>query len=92
MNLEQVLNELSRYGQVRIGQYGEKSGWHCGLDLFVTGKGVPMKIGSDHNTENTAMRAAMECSDRLLAALNEMKEQASRPTILPTPTLGEREG
>lgn len=85
MTLEALLLELSRYGQVRLGQYGTgNSKWHCSLDLFVTGKGVSMEIKSDHNSM-TPIQAAMQCSDRLVAALNEMKEQSAKITL---PTLG----
>lgn len=87
MTLETLLLELSRYGQVRIGQYGSGStGWHCSLNLFVTGKGVSMEIMSEHSSANmTPMQAAMQCSDRLVAALNEMKEQSNKVTL---PTIG----
>jgi hypothetical protein len=86
MTLEQLLNELARYGRVSLSQpgTGDNCAWQCRLYLFVPGRGVSMQVDSDFNAKDcTAMQAALQCSDRLVAALNEMRDQ-SRSITLPT--------
>lgn len=80
-DLATILVELSKYGKVRLGQYST-SGWHCGIEVFVTGKGLAVEVKSEFGHKHP-MDAAMECSARLVSMMNDMKAQSipNLPTI-----------
>ena len=67
MNLEETLVYLSRYGKPRIGSYSSP-GWHCCVEMFVTGKGIAFEVKSDFG-HMTPMDAARCCQQRLEEAL-----------------------
>lgn len=70
MTLEEALDELSKFGDPRLGVYG---GWHCSIKVFVTGKGVQFEVksGFDNHKPIDAVRV---CLNRLKKALKEIKE------------------
>ncbi len=66
MPLEQSLEYLSRYGRPRVSKLSE--GWHCSVEVFVTGPGVQFEVKTGFN-HATPRDAAALCCDRLNAAL-----------------------
>jgi hypothetical protein len=83
MDLERLLIEMSRYGKVRIGQYGTSDrGWHCSMEVFIAGDGIALEVKSDHSSANlTPLQAATQCSERLVALMNEMKEKSKNTSL-----------
>lgn len=75
MNLEQLLQELSKYGNPRVSKM--KSGWYAAVDMFVVGRGVEFKIDSEFKSDHVT--AAKECLDRVYAALTSLKDKM--PTL-----------
>ena len=65
--LEDVLTELQRYGQPRLGIYSER-GWHAYIEVTVTAVGARFDIRSEYS-HDTPLEAALECRKRLRAAL-----------------------
>jgi hypothetical protein len=88
MDLEALITQLAKYGQVRLGQYGTgHQGWHCSMELFIPGEGVSMEVKSEHSSaELSPMQAATQCAERLAAVLEGLKKAAP----LELPTLGSR--
>ncbi|EKD89532.1 MAG: hypothetical protein ACD_33C00046G0013 [uncultured bacterium] len=68
--LEELLNELSKYGEVSIRYFKDKT-WYCCIDMFVIGEGISFKIASDFK-QPTAMNAAETCRERLISALKDI--------------------
>jgi hypothetical protein len=67
--LEDVLLELAKWGQPRVGQYGSNhNGWHCCVEVNVTPVGVKFEAKSDFNVP-TPLAAALQCRANLLAAV-----------------------
>lgn len=71
-SLEALLGEMSWYGYPRLNRF--ESGWHCSIDVFVSGAGVEFKVASEFK-HPTARAAAEECSGRLEAALASISER-----------------
>ena len=70
--LEAVLVELSKWGQPRVGQYGNDGNWHCCVEVNVTPVGVKFEAKSDFK-QKTPLDAAKQCRKNLLAAVNSIK-------------------
>lgn len=67
--LEDVLLELAKWGQPRLGQYGSNhNGWHCSIEVNVTPVGVKFEAKSDFRLP-TPLAAAIECRENLRAAV-----------------------
>lgn len=67
--LEDVLLDLAKWGQPRLGQYGSNhSGWHCSIEVNVTPVGVKFEAKSDFK-KPTPLAAAIECRENLQAAV-----------------------
>ena len=72
--LDEVLIDLSRFGEPRLSMssgFNGKSGWFCGIDVFITGEGIQFKITSEFYHAKP-MGAASQCHERLLLALNDI--------------------
>jgi hypothetical protein len=71
LSLEECLVELEKYGNPRISK--DKDGWHCSINVFVTGKGTEFKVRSnwEHKTHAGATNL---CYTRLMVELNRIKE------------------
>lgn len=65
--LEHVLLNLARFGRPRL-SIPSKSGWYCSIDVSVTPTGAKFEVASDFDKE-TPIAAALECQQRLIAAL-----------------------
>ena len=68
-SLEDLLIELSKYGRPRVSKHD--NGWHCGIDVFVTGKGTEFSCKSGFR-EPTATIATVICYNVLLKALKDL--------------------
>lgn len=67
--LEDVLLELAKWGQPRVGQYSSShSGWHCSVEVKVTPVGVTFEAKSDFK-HATPLEAALVCRKNLLDAV-----------------------
>ena len=77
MNLEEILIYLSQFGKPRIGIYSTQ-GWHCNVEMFVTGKGISFEIKSDFGHE-TPLAAAQCCKRRLEDTLAQI--QSNLPAL-----------
>ena len=69
--LEEILLELSRYGQPRLRKMSD--GWYCSIEVFVTGKGVEFKVSSDFD-DKAPKDAAVKCYELLLKAIQQIKD------------------
>ncbi len=65
-SLEDVLAELERYGQPRLGVY--RLGWHCDVELNIKSLGFSSKVSSEFG-HKTPMAAAEQCLDYARAAM-----------------------
>lgn len=70
LSTDEALNILQHYGKPKLGKYG---GWHCNVEVFVTGKGVSFEVKTDFKQSSPNL-AARECLRLLLAALKDIKE------------------
>ena len=68
--LEQILKELERHGEPRIGLINA-SGWHCAIDVSITVSGGRFQVSSEFK-HLTPMAAAIQCRDRLRTALKQL--------------------
>jgi len=68
-SLEQLLDELQKYGKPRLSYMG--NGWHCCVEMYVCAKGVEFEVKSDFK-HKTHKDAAIECCERTLKALSEL--------------------
>ena len=66
--LEDILLELAKWGQPRVGQYGTDGTWHCSVEVNVTPVGVKFEAKSDFK-KPTPLAAAIECRENLQAAV-----------------------
>ena len=66
--LQDVLVDLARYGQPRVGQYGKDGTWHCTVEANITPVGAKFEVRSDYK-HTTPMHAALLCRERLVAAI-----------------------
>jgi hypothetical protein len=83
MDLQDEIHELSKFGKVTLGQYAT-TGWHCGLKLFMVGKGVEIDVKSDFN-HPTPREAVRQAAERLADALREAGDTSRRlESSLPT--------
>ncbi len=64
--LEQLMEELARYGSPRLGFYGQ--GWHANIDVNVNGVGAKLEVASEFGLPSP-LAAADQCHKRLLAAI-----------------------
>lgn len=68
-SLEDVLLDLARWGQPRLGQYGSNhNGWHCSVEVNVTPVGVKFEARSEFR-HATPVEAATACRDNLRDAV-----------------------
>lgn len=70
-SVERMLLELAMFGQPRLGIYGSGYGWHCSVNMFVTGQGIQFEVKSsfDHLTPISAVK---ECMQRLYEAMSKL--------------------
>lgn len=69
MSLEELLNELAKYGKPRIAHTG--SGWYCAVEMYVSAAGVDFKVDSDFGMKSP-MSAATQCASRMNQALRDI--------------------
>lgn len=71
LSTDEALDRLCKYGEPRLSKHG--AGWHCALDVFVTGEGVDFKVrtGFDEPTPNVAVRT---CLGLLILAIKKLKK------------------
>lgn len=68
--LEEVLQELAKWGKPRVGQYGSTpGGWHCSIEVNVTPVGVKFEAKSESFDHLTPTEAAISCRKNLLNAV-----------------------
>ena len=74
MTLEQILDELARYGQIRLNTFDDDT-WCCICKLNIKAKGSDFEIKSnmDHPIH---IAAANECLDRVQAVLRDIHKMA----------------
>ena len=68
-DLNDILISMSMLGEPILHKMDR--GWHCSIDMFVTGKGVCFTVKSDF-TCNTPKDAAFQCIERIKASLNKL--------------------
>lgn len=71
LKLEVCLEELAKYGEPRLSKCDK--GWHCSIDVFVTGEGVEFKVRTDFR-QKTPTDAANNCYALLMKALEKIKK------------------
>ncbi len=67
-SLEDVLLDLARWGQPRVGQYSRDGTWHCHIEVNVSPVGVKFEAKSDFQ-QKTPLAAALMCRKHLLDAI-----------------------
>lgn len=65
--LEDILLELSRFGQARLHQFKDGE-WSCAVDANITPIGAKFEVRSEF-TCKTPTAAAVQCRERLHAAI-----------------------
>ncbi len=70
LTTDEALEKLESYGSPRLGKY---DGWHCAINVFVTGKGVSFEVKTDFKQSSPNL-AARECLRLLFSALKDIKE------------------
>lgn len=71
MNLEEVLQDLSRYGNTVCGQYGSEGFWSCSVEMKVNTTGVKFQVSTDFK-QTTPTAAARKCHELMLQALRSL--------------------
>lgn len=66
-SLEDVLLELSKWGQPRVSQFKDGE-WACTVDANITPLGAKFEVRSDFSCK-TPTQAALQCRERLLASI-----------------------
>jgi hypothetical protein len=66
--LEDVLLDLAKWGQPRVGIYGMDGLWHCNIEVNVTPVGVKFEAKSGFKCK-TPIEAALECRKNLQDAV-----------------------
>lgn len=69
--LEDVLQDLSRYGKTVCGQYGSEGFWHCSVEMKVNTTGVQFQVKTDFK-QTTPAAAARECHRLMIEALRNL--------------------
>lgn len=69
-NMERCLSELEKYGMPCVSKHDR--GWRCGISVFVNGDGVSFDVIA--NKANTPKDAVNICFDRLMTAIDKIKE------------------
>jgi hypothetical protein len=72
-SLEELLEFLCRYGEPMM--WKGKAGWHCKIEVFVTGQGMKFEISSD-SKHPTLHEAAECCIKRLVEAFTAIEKNA----------------
>ena len=68
--LEEILGDIERYGEPRLGKYHNK--WNCNVELNVVAVGATFKVSSEYNSHATPIAAAIECQQRVRDALDKL--------------------
>lgn len=74
--LDELLAELCKYGEPRLGVYGSKNGiieWHCSIDMNTNTVGAEFKCHSDWKHE-TPYEAAQLCLSRVQTAVEQYRK------------------
>lgn len=75
-SLEDILMELAKWGQPRVGIYGSDGLWHCCIEVNVTAVGIKCKCEAESSYDcKTPIEAALECRKNLLEAVNTLGGQ-----------------
>lgn len=69
MTLEQILDELARYGQPAVRM--SDRGWWSGIDMHVSAQGATFNVRSDGG-HKSAVAAAAECLERVRQTLSKV--------------------
>ena len=75
LSLEKKLAFLALYGRPRLAKLDE--GWHCRLDVLVSGTGVEFSVMSEYN-HPTPAEAAQCCMERLGKALDSLSNPGTK--------------
>jgi hypothetical protein len=67
-NLEDVMMELLRYGQPRVGVYSSNGTWSCHIEMNTMTVGSDFTVRSDHGMP-TPLSAAKQCLERVTKAV-----------------------
>ena len=73
-SIEECLAELEKYGLPRLSKLDR--GWHAGMDVFVTGKGVKFEVCSNFGHQEP-QQALNLCYERLVVAIEKIKKGES---------------
>lgn len=71
-DLDVILTCLSKFGRPNLYNYKDGT-WSCGVDMFVTAKGVSFEVKSDNDIGSPKL-AAMQCVERIKAAFAGLDE------------------
>lgn len=69
--LDECLERLEKYGEPRLSK--NDIGWHCAIDVFVTGEGVRFEVKTGFR-EKTPTGAANLCYQLLIKALDKIRK------------------
>lgn len=71
--LEELLEELKRYGKPHLGIYGSDGLWHCSVEMNTNTVGADFKCSSDFK-QPTPIAAAKQCMERVLIAVEQYRK------------------
>jgi hypothetical protein len=72
-SLEELLIELLKYGQPRVGVYNSNGQWHCSVEMNTNTVGADFKCKSEFN-HATPTEAARLCLERVLKAVDHYRK------------------
>lgn len=67
--LHDIMVSLSKFGKVRVGQYGSEGRWSCTVDMHVSVVGVSFEVNSGFDN-TTPLQAAVKCMERVVEAFS----------------------
>lgn len=74
VDLQQLLLDMQRYGKPRLHCH-EDGKWSCVIDVSISPVGAKFEVRSDFD-KPTPIAAAMQCNERLGAAIASLKGEA----------------
>lgn len=79
-DLRDVLNYMSRYGKVRLGQYGDDGTWHCSVELNIRlpGAAFEIKTGYGKDSPKCPLVCAIQAKGMLEESLASAREQLAK--------------
>ncbi|MFW6024073.1 MAG: hypothetical protein ACOC8P_00460 [Dichotomicrobium sp.] len=71
MTLEEMLNDMARFGHPRLGRYGDDRRWICKIELSISAPGVESFVRSDWVDD--PVTEVSQCYERLHVMVDQIR-------------------